>query len=407
MRRTISRAMADEIAADGPVVAATQRDVISRFGEASVRKRQRDLRLDFFRGLALIFIFIDHIPDNVVSWFTLHVVAFCDAAEMFIFISGYTAALAYAPVFVREGVAMGFARVYRRVWQLYVAHIFLFMIFSAEVAYTLKVRYNPLFAEELAVGDYLSAQGEAFIRVLLLQFQPNLLNILPLYIALLLGLPFLILVMRRHLLLGLAPSAVLWLLAILLHWNLPGFPEGRLWYFNPLAWQFLFTIGVAMGLHGAEIPWPRWLPTAALIFAAGAGLMAADWTLHSAYPHVPNLFQLPESWFDKTSLPPLRILSILALAVLVADRVPRDARWFSSRIGWPVMVCGQHSLEVFCLTIILAVLANFVLGLMDYSLPMQLLVNAAGVLVMIGFALLLSWFRSGGQWPHRPAAASA
>src|SRR3954462_10809283 len=80
----------------------------------------RDLRLDFFRGLALIFIFIDHIPDNVVAWFTLHVVAFCDAAEMFIFISGYTAALAYAPVFVREGVAMGFARVYRRVWQLYV-----------------------------------------------------------------------------------------------------------------------------------------------------------------------------------------------------------------------------------------------------------------------------------------------
>src|SRR5580658_6227699 len=123
----------------------------------------RDYRLDFFRGLSLLFIFIDHIPDNIVSYFTLRSFAFCDAAEVFIFISGYTAALAYAPVFDREGVAMGIARIYRRVWQLYVAHLFLFMIFSAEVAYTMRVRFNPLFADELAIGDYLSGQGEAFI----------------------------------------------------------------------------------------------------------------------------------------------------------------------------------------------------------------------------------------------------
>src|SRR4051794_15378292 len=159
--------MADQLASPRTVEALTAAVAAPEDAKAPRRDKPRDLRLDFFRGLALIFIFIDHIPDNVVAWFTLHVVAFCDAAEMFIFISGYTAALAYAPVFVREGVAIGFARVYRRVWQLYVAHIFLFMIFSAEVAYTLKVRYNPLFAEELAVGDYLSAQGEAFIRVLL------------------------------------------------------------------------------------------------------------------------------------------------------------------------------------------------------------------------------------------------
>ncbi len=399
--------MADQIAPPRPIEAPPEARGERKDAKPTGRPKHRDLRLDFFRGLALIFIFVDHIPDNVVAWFTLHVVAFCDAAEMFIFISGYTAALAYAPVFLREGVAMGFARVYRRVWQLYVAHIFLFMIFSAEVAYTLKVRYNPLFAEELAVGDYLSAQGEAFIRVLLLQFQPNLLNILPLYIALLLGLPLLILLMRRHMLLGLVPSAVLWAVAILLHWNLPGFPEGRLWYFNPLAWQFLFTIGVAMGLRGADMPWPRWLPAAALGFAAVAALLAANWTLHAAFPRVPNLVHLPEAWFEKTSLPPLRILSILSLAVLVADRIPRNARWFASRWAWPVMLCGQHSLEVFCRTIVLAVLANFLLGLLDYTLPMQLTINAAGVLVMIGFALLLAWFRGGGHWPHRPVAEQA
>ena len=244
--------------------------------------KRRDLRLDFFRGLALFFIFIDHIPDNVLSWFTLHDFAFCDAAEMFIFISGYTAALAYAPVFDREGVAMGIARIYRRVWQLYVAHLFLFMIFSAEVAYTMKVRYNPLFADELAIGDYLSGQGEAFIRVLLLQFQPNLLNILPLYIILLLGLPYLLLLMRRNVLLGLVPSAVLWMLATQLNWNMPGFPDGRLWYFNPFAWQFLFAIAVALGFLRENVPWPRGLTTASLVFAAVACLISVDWALNAA-----------------------------------------------------------------------------------------------------------------------------
>ena len=208
----------------------------------------RDYRLDFFRGLALIFIFIDHIPDNTISYLTLRSFAFCDAAEVFIFISGYTAALAYAPAFEREGVAMGFARIFRRVWQLYVAHLCLFMIFNAEVGYTLKFLYNPLFADELQVGDYLNDPGEAFIRVLSLQFQPSLLNILPLYIALLLALPFFILLLRRHILLGLLPSFGLWLAANVFGWNMPAFPDGRLWYFDPFAWQFLFAIAVSLGL---------------------------------------------------------------------------------------------------------------------------------------------------------------
>src|SRR6202166_635762 len=114
------------------------------------------------------------------------------------------------------------------------------MLFNAEVAYTLKFLYNPLFADELQVGDYLNNPGEAFIRVLTLQFQPSLLNILPLYIALLLGLPLLIIFIRRHVLLGLIPSAVLYVAANLFGWNMPAFPEGRVWYFDPFALQFLF-----------------------------------------------------------------------------------------------------------------------------------------------------------------------
>jgi hypothetical protein len=390
-------------------MAAPPATTIRAAGASRVRAG-RDYRLDFFRGLALLFIFIDHIPDNAVSFFTLRSFAFCDAAEVFIFISGYTAALAYAPVFEREGLAMGVARIYRRVWQLYIAHLCLFMIFNAEVAYTLKYLDNPLFADELAVGDYLNNPGEAFIHVLLLQFQPSLLNILPLYIVLLLGLPLLILWIRKHVLIGLVPSGALWLGANLFGWNMPGFPEGQFWYFNPFAWQFLFVIAACLGFTQASgrehARPPRWLRAGALAFAVIAAVISASWSLHEGINRIPQYIFLPEAWFDKTMLPPARLLSILAIALVVAAYCPRDSRFLTSRAGWIVVLCGQNSLEVFCLSILLAVLANFVLSLAGYGFLIQIAVNVSGLVIMAGAGLLLAWFRAGGHLPASPRGGS-
>lgn len=364
-------------------------------------KAPRDYRLDFFRGLALVFILIDHIPDNIVSRVTLHSFAFCDAAEVFIFISGYTAALAYNPVFDRQGSAMAVARIYRRVWQLWVAHLLLFVIFNAEVGYTLKVLDNPMFADELAVGDYLENPGEAFIRVLILQFQPTLLNILPLYIVLLLGLPWLLLLMRRSVWLGLVPSAALWVATDLFGWNLPGYPEGRLWYLDPLAWQFLFTIAAALGISRGKLPDYRGFAVPAAMVCVIAAVVSFGWVLHDMDPRIPEYPVLPAPWFDKTMLPPLRLLNMLALAVLVAVCVPHNWRLFTTRFGWLVITCGQNSLEVFCLTIVLAVLANLVLTLADYTIAIQLVVNVVCLLLMFGFGLLLAWYKGGGHLPPR------
>src|ERR1700743_3963366 len=88
----------------------------------------RDMRLDFFRGLALVCIFIDHIPGNYLGYFTLSAFGFFDAAEVFIFISGFTAALVYGRTLAVRGRLIARAQVLRRAWELYVAHIFLFMI---------------------------------------------------------------------------------------------------------------------------------------------------------------------------------------------------------------------------------------------------------------------------------------
>ncbi len=109
----------------------------------------RDIRLDLFRGLALWFIFVDHIPTNVVSWFTVRNYGFSDATEIFVFISGYTAVIAYARMMQREGWVRAAARVYRRVWQLYVAHILLFMAFAAQIVWVSIARDMPSLIDEM------------------------------------------------------------------------------------------------------------------------------------------------------------------------------------------------------------------------------------------------------------------
>jgi len=109
---------------------------------------ERDLRLDLFRGIALWLIFLDHIPQNIANWFTIRNYGFSDATEIFIFISGYTAAFVYGRAMHERGIVIASARVLRRAWQIYVAHIFLFTIFMAEIAYVAATFDNPLYAEE-------------------------------------------------------------------------------------------------------------------------------------------------------------------------------------------------------------------------------------------------------------------
>ena len=367
----------------------------------------RDYRLDFFRGLALIFIFMDHIPDNALSYLTLRSFALSDAAEVFIFISGLTAGLVYGRALLREGAVMATAHVWRRVWQLYVAHLCLFMLFNAEVSYTMIHFNNPLFADELRAGAYLDRPDETILRVLMLQFQPAFLNILPLYIALMLAFPLALVAMRRHALLALVPSFLLWSAVQIWDINLPGYPGDREWYFDPLAWQFLFVIAAYFGFRQARGQPPLldvpWLLIAAAVLALCGGLVQATNMLHELFDLPLRPVVLPLWAVDKTPLPPLRLLSMLAITLLVSRLVPRNASFLTSRPGWLVVLCGQKSLYVFCFSILLSVLGNAVMTSLEGRLLAQVATNAAGVLLMGGFGLMLSWYGGGGRLPPRPA----
>src|SRR4030081_1428942 len=114
---------------------------------------ERELRLDLFRGLALWLIFIDHLPPNLLTWFTIRNYGFSDATEIFVFISGYTAAFVYGRAMRERGFIVAGARILRRAWQVYGAHIFLFMVYMAEIAYVAGSFDNPLYVEEMNILD--------------------------------------------------------------------------------------------------------------------------------------------------------------------------------------------------------------------------------------------------------------
>jgi hypothetical protein len=364
----------------------------------------RDLRLDFFRGLSLFFIFIDHIPENILASFTLHSIAFCDAAEVFIFISGYTAALVYGRSLRRNGPLLAIAQIYRRVWQLYVAHVFLFVIFVAEVSYSLLAVQSPMYTEELGVGGFLQQPHIAVIKALLLQFQPPFLDILPLYIVLLGTFPIVLLALEARPLLAFAASALLYGATLETGIALHTYPANAQWYFNPFAWQFLFVIGASCGharVRGiVPLPIPPWLRLGAVASAGAILVICVSWMVHWFYDPFPPLFlQLWYLTLDKTNLAPLRLFSFLALAVATLQFVKPQSRFLKGRAARLAIICGQNSLYVFCLGIVLSVLAHFLLDQIGSHLGMQAAVNAGGIALMVGLAALLQWFKSATRQP--------
>ena len=149
-----------------------------------------------FAGIALWLIFVDHLPTNILTWFTIRNYGFSDATEIFIFISGYTAAFVYGRAMLQAGFVVATARILRRVWQIYVAHVFLFTIFLAEISYVATRFENPLYTEEMGIMDFLKQPDVTIVQALLLRFRPVNMDVLPLYIVLMLFLPLILWLMK-------------------------------------------------------------------------------------------------------------------------------------------------------------------------------------------------------------------
>jgi hypothetical protein len=238
-------------------------------------------------------------------------------------------------------------------------------------------------------------------------------DVLPLYIVLLVLFPPILWLLQRRATLALAASVAIYALAWEFGWNLPAFPNGH-WYFNPFAWQLLFVFGAWCALGGAEklsvLLRSRVTVTVALLYLLFAFLITLTWY----FPRLEHMF-VPK-WLadhiypiDKTNLDVLRFAHFLALAAVTVHFLPRDWSGLRSSLLRPAIICGQHSLEIFCLGVFLAFAAHFAKVEISGGIAMQILVSALGIVVMIAAAALLTWYKDaeGRKAGGRPSTKDA
>jgi hypothetical protein len=368
----------------------------------------RDLRIDFLRGLALWFIFINHTPGNLLGYLTLRNVAFSDATEAFVLLAGYASGVVYGRALEREGWLASAARVMGRVFTLYVAHIFLFVVLTAQVGFSAAALDMAVYLDELALDPFGQEPYRALLEALLLRYQPAFLDVLPLYIVVLalfaLALP---LIGRPMVLLGC--SVLLYIAAREAPVAPPAWREAA-WFFNPFAWQVLFAIGVVLARAdpawlARRLPWNRWLAAIAVF-----GLLSAAMLLNLGWHGPTHGIQLPEwlaAWLagvDKTGLHPARLASVLLMAWLIAHLLPAGARFLGGRVGSVFVLMGQQSLPVFCAGIFLSFLGRVAIETSAGPL-MQVAVNLVGLAALVVIGAISAWYGGeGARKAPRPTA---
>jgi hypothetical protein len=357
--------------------------------------RSLDLRVDLLRGMANWFLFLDHVPHNVVNLITLRNFGFSGATDVFVFVAGYAAAIFFGRMALERGVVVTATRIFRRIWQLYAAYLVLFVIYIDIIGNVAAQYATTEIIDEYNVTGIVDHPMRTLMRGLLLQAKPLNLDTLQLFVALMVFFPLMLWAMLRRPNLTLAGSVALYIAARTFDWSLPSFPTGT-WYFNPFCWQLLFVLGAWFALSGPKLTFAlhrlAWLRAAAatyLVFALLVTLASHAPAFASGLPDF-GVSLLPS---DKENLAAYRVVHLLALALLFTYLVPRDRPPLRSKLLQPVMKCGEEWLTSFCVGVFLSFAAHFVLITGPNSVAMQILVSATGIAMMTGIAYYISWSR--------------
>ncbi|WP_424629695.1 OpgC domain-containing protein [Bradyrhizobium sp. SYSU BS000235] len=352
----------------------------------------RDLRLDLFRGVANWQVFINHIPNNIFNWLTTLYYGFSDAADLFVFISGFTASFVYARIMIDRGTVVGGARILRRTWQIFVAQVFLFCVYASGIGYLALEYHDPNLDNIYNIHLFFENPVHMLLGVLTLRYKPLNMDVLPLYVVLMLVFPVVLWAMIRKPNLVAIASILLYLAARHFDWNAPSYPSGT-WYFNPFCWQLLFVLGAWFALGGAAVSMPIIRSRSLLIFGTAYLIFALIMTLAG---WVPSLRAALPDWLydafnpnDKTNLAPYRVLHLAIIVLLVTRFLPRDWSGLHWRIFRPAILCGQQSLQTFCVGIFLSFVGYFVLIQVSDAIWMQILVNIVGLTILT----LMAWYK--------------
>ena len=369
-------------------------------------KRPRDERLDLFRGLTMLIIFVAHLPENSWNAWIPARVGFSSGAELFVFCSGIASALAFGSVFTRRGWRLGTARITYRIWQVYWAQIGLVMALIALAAALDRIFGLAVLAQQFQ--PLLADPENALLGLATLTWQPDYLDILPLYLVILTLVPVMMLARRLH-------AALPFLIAVALYagaWatglNLSGNPwTGASWFLNPFAWQLIFFIGFFIAMKW--LPVPR-LGDRRLMMAAGLFILISVplsfWGILEHWPLAQAVRDLVIPASEKTDLHILRVLHFLALAYLVLSLIEPWRDRLDRGAGHLLILIGRQSLACFLASVMLARLLGTIADMEGRGEILVALLNLTGFALILATACVVGWFKS-APWAghrHRPAA---
>lgn len=362
--------------------------------------KQRDTRIDVFRALALLTIFINHIPGTIFEHLTHKNLGFSDSAEAFVLISGIAVGLAYGSKFEPGNRMLMTLKAWRRAATLYSTHILTTIatltIFCAAGLYLKR----PEFMSFINIGPLMDQPAKALIGLATMGHQLGYNNILSMYGVLLLMLPLFLAVGSVSLSAMIGVSGVLWLVSGVYQIAPPNYPTDGVWFLNPLSWQFLFVIGIAGVMHvrrGGTIAFNKYLFGLSVAYILIA-LVWVRWPLWG----VDTSLGLPMvlTGFDKTFLSLTRLAHVLALAYVIVS-VPALSNLARTSQDHPLAILGKHSLPVFVAGTILAMVAQVVKVMNPGGLLDDTLLVASGIMAQFALAYYLEWLPRIG-WGGRP-----
>jgi hypothetical protein len=367
---------------------------------AHIEGDRRDLRLDACRGLALWFIFLDHVPNNALAWLTLRNYGFSDTAEVFVFVSGYTCMLAYGGTLREQGWPTTVTRALRRGWEIYGAFLLLL------IAYFVLIWIaggGERYLDETNTALFFGNPGAALVHAAILQYTPVNTDILPVFVLLHLAFPGLLWLLTRSPAVVLAASFLLYLMVLSFSWHIPAWPSGEL-FFNPLAWQILFVFGAWYAYEGAvrlrTIVQSRTVLVLAILYLAFGLAVTLSWQIKALEGFMPDAVAKLIYPIYKSHLAPVRLLHFLALATVVWRLTPPD--WHGlMKPGMMAMIrCGENSLAIYCFGVLLSFAGSVILTQFSNAFIMQIAVNVTGIVLMIAAATLMTWTAKHDR--HRP-----
>jgi hypothetical protein len=358
---------------------------------ASIPSR-RDHRVDFLRGLALATIFINHVPGNFYEKLTHKNFGFSDAAEIFVILAGFASAYAYFARFERGEMWQATVKAWRRASVLYVSHVLTTVIGIALFCSAAIIFAHPGYVLDtivyMDIKPLISDVVRGFVGLVTLGHQLGYFNILPMYMALLLMLPAIMVLARNSLLLLLAVSLSLWFLTGVFAIDMPNYPMPGGWFFNPFAWQLLFVVGFILGQRqreGKAMPYSRLLYGLCLLYLVLAWWWVPfDWLINFSGIKLPSTI-----WsLDKGFVAWPRLLHVLALGYVVMMS-PLGKLMHHIPKSNVLTAMGRHSLPVFCGGSLLAMTGAIVRHEWGGNFTNDTVIIATGLVLMALLARML------------------